>query len=950
MANTAANLFHGPNAGYVLDLYDRYVLDPASVDPETRAFFQTWTPPSPKVNGAAVAAAPQAQAQAAATVDVEHVLQAATYVQAIRALGHQAADISPIGDPTPDVTELPPEQFGLTAADLEALPASIVGGPCAAGAANAREAIERLREVYCGTIGYEHDHVQNAAERAWLREAVESGRFRQPLTAEQQQALLQRLTEVEAFERFLHTTYLGAKRFSVEGTDTLVPMLDEIIIDAAHAGTRDVVIGMAHRGRLNVLAHVLGKPYEAIFAEFEHGPRAGVAASDASATGWTGDVKYHMGLRRQAGPGYGTLVDVPVIMSPNPSHLEYVNPVAEGMTRASQEQRDQPGAPLHQPESALPIVLHGDAAFPGQGIVAETLNLSQLRGYRTGGTIHIIVNNQVGFTTDPVDSRSTLYASDLAKGFEIPVVHVHADDPEACLAVARMAVAYRVQFGRDFLIDLIGYRRWGHNEGDEPTFTQPRLYAEIAARPTVRALWAQQLEAQGAIPSGEGDRLINAALDRLQEIKAQADQAHEARPEDQPRAEGNGFVSNDDLAALGTRETGVSEERLRAYNDVLHSFPEGFTLNSKLERQLQRRRGALEREGGLDWAHAESLAFASILSDGTPIRFTGQDVERGTFSQRHLVLHDPRTGNRFTALQNLPDAASFAVFNSPLSEAAVLGFEYGYSVYAPDALVLWEAQFGDFANSAQVLIDQFIAAGHAKWRQVSALVLLLPHGYEGQGPEHSSGRLERFLQLAAGRNLRVANCTTSAQYFHLLRRQAASLATDPRPLVVMTPKSLLRHPRAGSSLEDLTRGSFQPVIDDAAARGRRERVSRVICCSGKVYVDLTTSQAYADNDGVAVVRVEELHPFPAELLRDVLAGYPGLGEIVWLQEEPKNMGAWAYMAPRLQELVGRETLVRYVGRPERASPAEGSSDVHADEQSRIVTEALEGVRALEMHD
>jgi 2-oxoglutarate dehydrogenase E1 component len=521
----------------------------------------------------------------------------------------------------------------------------------------------------------------------------------------------------------------------------------------------------------------------------------------------------------------------------------------------------------------------------------------------------------------------------------VPVIHVNADDPEACLSVARLAIAYRNKFKSDVLIDLVGYRRWGHNEGDDPSITQPKMYAEITARPTVRALWAQQLEAAGVIPAGEGERLVNAALDRLQEIKAVAEKGESALM-------GHGENGYNQGAIPGRPvETGVAEAMVKRFNDQLHTFPDDFTLNPKLARQLQRRRGALEREGGIDWAHAESLAFASIIAEGTPIRLSGQDAERGTFAQRHLVLHDPETGKTLTALQAMTDAASFAVYNSPLSEMAVLGFEYGYSVYAPETLVLWEAQFGDFANSGQVIIDQFIAAAEAKWRQSSALVMLLPHGYEGQGPEHSSARLERFLQLCAGRNLRVANCTTSAQYYHLLRRQAATLMTDPRPLVVMTPKSLLRHPQAGSSLDDLVHNRFEPVLDDRDARSRADAITRVVLCSGKVYVDVVAHEAYADAESVAVVRVEELHPFPVDELRSVLDGYPNLNEVIWLQEEPKNMGAWLYIAPRIRELL--DTLqpeggipLSYVGRPERASPAEGSSDDHSEEQSRIVSSAI----------
>ncbi|HMM42396.1 MAG TPA: 2-oxoglutarate dehydrogenase E1 component [Thermomicrobiales bacterium] len=920
--------FHGPNAGYILELYDQYLSDPASVDAQTRAFFAEWTPPPVGGNGAAVTAAAAAPA---AGVDVEKILAAANYAQSIRTYGHLAASIAPVTDARPPAPELDQQRFGLSDADLERLPAQVVDGPLVGQSRSAREAIERLRQVYCGSIGYEFDHVQDAEQRNWLRDAAETGAFHQPLDDEQKKALLQRLTEVEAFEKFLHTTYLGAKRFSVEGTDTGVPMLDVIVGDAARNGIREIVIGMAHRGRLNVLTHVLGKPYEAIFAEFEHGPRGGVSQTDTSDIGWTGDVKYHLGLRREAGAGSGTRVDVPIIMAPNPSHLEFVDPVVEGMARASQEDRENPGAPIHDPMGALPILIHGDAAFPGQGIVAETLNLSRLKGYTTGGTIHIITNNQIGYTTLPEDSRSTLYASDLAKGFEIPIVHVNADDAAACLEVARLAIAYRNQFKRDFLIDLIGYRRWGHNEGDEPTFTQPEMYARIAKHPTVRAIWAQQLEDEGVIGAGQGDQILAAEIDRLQQIREGSQATH-------PVEEGHQTPNS---ARPHEIETAVSSGVLHQINNALHTFPDDFVLNPKLKRQLERRKAALGADGAIDWALAESLAFGSILMEGTPIRLTGQDVQRGTFSQRHLVLHDPERGTLFSTLQSLPDAAAFAVWNSPLSESAALGFEYGYSVYAPETLVLWEGQFGDFANGGQVIIDQFIVAGQAKWRQTSSLVLLLPHGYEGQGPEHSSGRVERFLQLAANRNIRIANCTTSAQYFHLLRRQALLLESDPRPLVVMTPKSLLRHPRAGSSLRDLADGQFQMVIDDPVASERPKSVRRVVLCSGKVYVDLTNAE-HENAEEVAVVRVELLHPFPAEQVRAVLERYASATEIVWLQEEPQNMGPWQYMYGKLNGLfqeMGSKATLSYIGRPEQASPAEGSADAHAEEQARIVQAA-----------
>jgi 2-oxoglutarate dehydrogenase E1 component len=566
--------------------------------------------------------------------------------------------------------------------------------------------------------------------------------------------------------------------------------------------------------------------------------------------------------------------------------------------------------------------------------VPETLNLSGIAGYSTGGTIHIITNNQIGFTTEPRESRSTLYASDLAKGFEIPIVHVNADDVEACITVARMAHAYREQFGKDFLIDLVGYRRWGHNEGDEPAFTQPRMYSAISAHPTVRAIWAKTLEEQGVIAAGGADAMTAKVTASLQQARSEAEvnPYHDEPPPLPP-------------AGIARRTaTAVPAERLRALNDELLRRPAGFTVNPKLERTLERRRTALEQPNAIDWAHAESLAFASLVEEGIPIRLTGQDSERGTFSQRHLVFADPNTGTRFTPLQGLPQAkASFAVYNSPLSENACLGFEFGYSAHAPGVFVLWEGQFGDFANGAQVIIDQFIVSARKKWGQTPALVLLLPHGYEGQGPEHSSARLERFLQLAADDNIRVANCTTAAQYFHLLRRQALLLGSDPRPLVIMTPKSLLRHPRAASSLADLSEGRFQRVIDDPTARDRADEVTRLVLCSGKVHVDLMAMLNDEVIPALAIARLEELYSFPTEELREVLGRYGALREVVWLQEEPRNMGAWGYVAPRIRELLSPDVALLYCGRDASASPAEGSLSGHQAEQARLLRAAVEGL-------
>ncbi|MBI4544169.1 MAG: 2-oxoglutarate dehydrogenase E1 component, partial [Gemmatimonadetes bacterium] len=757
--------------------------------------------------------------------------------------------------------------------------------------------------------------------REWLREQIESGVHARPLAAEQKKRLLSRLTDVEAFEQFLHRAYLGQKRFSVEGTDVLVPMLELAIERAAAAGAREVVLGMAHRGRLNVLVHVIGRPYTAILAEFE---------KQHAGTGTTGDVKYHLGAEGAYTTAAGQQVRVTLL--PNPSHLEFVNPVVEGIARARQTR--QTGTVLERDENTvLPVLIHGDAAFSGQGVVAETLNLAELAGYRTGGTLHLIVNNQVGFTTLPREGRSTDYASDLARGFDIPIFHVNADDPQAALAVTRLALAYRERFHGDVLLDLIGYRRYGHNEGDEPAYTQPVMYATIEGQAPVRRLWAEALVAEGVVTA--------------EEVKATWDAAHQrlivAQDEVRRAGEANGGQSGPPPPEPATLEppvdTAVPAELLLELDQELHRWPADFAMNPKLGRQLQRRAGVLGGDGAIDWGHAEALALASLLAEGTPIRLSGQDTARGTFSQRHLLLFDVKTGAAYCPLAHLSRAqAPLEVFNTPLSEISTLGFEYGYSTVASDTLVLWEAQFGDFTNVAQVMVDQFMAAGRAKWGQTSRLVLLLPHGYEGQGPEHSSARPERFLQLAAEDNIRVANCTTPAQYFHLLRRQA--LLEELRPLVIFAPKSLLRHPQATSRLADLAEGRFHMVLDDAAAQGRRAEVTRVALCTGKFYYDLTTSEQRAGAGGIAVVRLEQLYPFPEEELARILAGYPALQEVVWVQEEPENMGAWRYMEPRLRVLAGTRLELGYIGRPDRASPAEGYAIAHEQQQAAIIQAAL----------
>ena len=853
-----------------------------------------------------------------------HVAAAMALIKAFRMHGHLAAQLDPLGTPPIGDPALDPGPLGLTPEVMAAIPSKVLR--IAVPGRTLAESLPHLQATYCGTMAYEIEHIATHEERVWLRAKIESGAYRQPLSADERRALLRRLTEVEALEKFLHKAYLGQKRFSIEGVDMLVPMLDLTIERAAESGARDVVIGMAHRGRLNVLAHTVGRPYETIFAEFEGGRQ--VEGGQLTPEGGTGDVKYHHGAEGAYVTAKGTAITVS--LSPNPSHLEFVSPVVDGRARAKQTQRRGRDA-HHDPSAALPIAIHGDAAFAGQGVVAETLNLGALKGYRTGGTLHLITNNQVGFTTDMEDARSTRYASDLAKGFDIPIIHVNADDPEASLSAARLAMEYRDRFHQDVLIDLVGYRRHGHNEGDEPAYTQPVMYERIRALPTVRERYAKTLIEAGVITQEESDRETEQAYQRLVEIQQgfKASMGRTVTKEREVRLSGAGQEV----------ETSLAPEFITSLNEQLLTWPEGFTVHPKLRKQLERRRAALS-DGGIDWAHAEALALASLLTEGVPLRITGQDTERGTFSQRHLVLHDASTGQAWAPIQKLPGAlAPLELHNSPLSELATLGFEYGYSAAAPEVLVLWEAQFGDFINGAQVIVDQFLSAGLSKWGLTTRLTLLLPHGYEGQGPEHSSARLERFLQLAAEGNIRVANPTTPAQYFHLLRRQARR--TRQRPLVIMTPKSLLRLPQANSKLEELAGGGWRPVLDDPTTVDDASRVTRLVLSSGKIYYDLLAEADKLEDGRPALVRLEQLYSFPWPEMRAVLARYSGLEELVWVQEEPRNMGAWTYVEPKLRELAPAGVTVTYVGRPERASPAEGYPAAHAAEQSRIIREALE---------
>jgi 2-oxoglutarate decarboxylase len=897
----------------------------------------TPAPPAP----AAAAAAARAGAESAArsgdrriqVIDEEllQAVQAATSVlKAHRTHGHLAARLDPLGTEPEGDPALDPDTVGLTPELMAKIPAKILR--MHVPGATLADALPHLKETYCGTIAYEIEHIASHRQRTWLRQKIEGGEFRKPLTTEEQKALLTRLIEVDAFERFMHKAYLGQKQFSIEGLDMTVAMIDEMIQLAAAHGAREVVVGMAHRGRLNVLAHNLGRPYETIFAEFE-----GASTLEAVTTipqGGTGDVKYHHGAQGsyQLPNGESILVN----LESNPSHLEFVHPVVVGAARAAQTTRQGPHA-HRDTDAAMPIVLHGDAAFPGQGVVAESLNLQALDGYKVGGTLHLVTNNQVGFTTDPEDARSTRWASDIAKGYDVPIIHVNADDVQACIHAVRLAFAYREEFGHDVVIDLIGYRRFGHNEADEPAYTQPEMYVKIKGHKRAAEIWADRLIAETTISKNEVEAQRQAIWDRLSalhaDLKAKIKAAEEAGGVTQQTGE-----YQLDRSPSPDVPTAVSHERLQTLNDELLTTPEGFTVHPKLVKQLERRRAAVGADGGIDWAHAEQLAYASLLTEGTPIRLTGQDVERGTFSQRHLVLHDAKTGQTVCPIQSLPGAlAPFELHNSPLSEIACLGFEYGYSAEAPETLVLWEAQFGDFANGAQVIIDQFITSGLAKWGQTSRLTLLLPHGYEGSGPEHSSARIERFLQSAAEGNVRVANLTTPAQYFHLLRRQAR--ITKQRPLVIFTPKSLLRLPQATNRIEHLAESKFFPVLGEP--RVPIEKVTRLVLCTGKIYYDLVSHPNRAGNEGVAVGRIELLYPFPESQVLELINTYPNLKEVVWAQEEPRNMGARAHMSPRLLQVLPKHLAFGYVGRPERAVTAEGYPAAHTAEQNRILRTALD---------
>jgi len=941
--------FDSQNAAYAQALYEEFARNPDSVPEEWQKFFALgpqvavqaglMVPEGLAENGGAsplpsagVGPTPTAGMDSELMVEESRaaraeadavrrllpvVARATSFIQAYRDHGHQLSHIDPLGSSPPGHPQLDPSFFGTSVEELEELPASLVME--GAEDESLAQVLRKLQRVYCGTIGYEFEHLEDPAVVRWLWNQVESGVHTQPMEAGQRVRLLQRLTEVEALEQFLHRAYLGQKRFSIEGTDTLVPMLDLALEESARMGAEHVVLGMAHRGRLNVLAHFVGVGYEEILREFE-----GIEAKGAFTVEGTGDVKYHHGAEGERSLPDGSTIRI--TLAPNPSHLEFVNPVVEGMVRALQYRGEEQEAE-QDTRAVVPILIHGDAAFAGEGVVAETLNIGRLAGYTIGGTVHIIANNQIGFTTLPAEGRSTRYSSDLAKGFSFPIIHVNADDPEACLSAVRLAMAYRSEYRDDVVIDLVGYRRHGHNEGDEPSYTQPLAAKAIKDHDTVTTIYGKLLVAESALAEQDVEAMQARVSAHLRDAQ------DEVRSEKHARTD---VISDGDLEVGLDAVPPVTLEALVEVNRATLATPDGFRVHEKLARQLSRRDEDFGPDFEMDWAHAEALAFGSLLQEGIPVRLTGQDSQRGTFSHRHLVLHDSETGQQHTPLADFGDAR-FEIHNSPLSEMAVLGFEYGFSVASDKDLVLWEAQFGDFANAAQVTIDQFVSSGWEKWGQLASLVMLLPHGYEGQGPEHSSARLERFLQLCAEDNMRVVSASTPAQYFHLLRRQAHG--RPERPLVVMFPKSLLRNPMATSLVSELVHGTFQPLLDDPFELDRAT-VTRLVLCSGKLYYDLIRSELREGASTVAIVRLEELYPFPGDALTTLVGRYPALEEVLWAQEEPRNMGAVAYVGPRLRSAVPRELRLSHVARPERASPAEGKNIGHVVEQARVVREVL----------
>ncbi|MDZ7659348.1 multifunctional oxoglutarate decarboxylase/oxoglutarate dehydrogenase thiamine pyrophosphate-binding subunit/dihydrolipoyllysine-residue succinyltransferase subunit [Fodinibius sp.] len=836
-----------------------------------------------------------------------------------RTRGHVLADLDPLSDEPRQSPELDLSYYDLTLWDLDR--EFYCGGLGGNEKATLREIITLLRETYCGKLGAEFMHILDLEERKWLRERMESTTNTPDLTKDQKEQILHKLNQAMAFEQFLHKKYIGHKRFSLEGEDTLIPMMDHMLEKAGQDQVEKIFMGMAHRGRLNILVNIMNKPYRKVFADFE-------GNLDPDSIQGSGDVKYHLGSKGIYETTSGEEIEIELM--PNPSHLESVNPVVEGATRATQD---------HDSENAekknVPVLIHGDAAFSGQGVVAETLNMSQLDAYKTGGTIHIILNNQIGFTTLPKDGRSTEYASDLAKAILAPIFHVNGDNPEEAVHAMQMAFEYRQKFGKDVVIDLIGFRKHGHNEGDEPAFTQPGMYQEIDNHPTVRDIYTDTLLGRGEFTEEEMQEIFNEFDELLREAFEDAKNAS-------PLEVTEDMINRHEMTQEDWNEfpdTTYSEDELKDIAVKLNTVPKDFDANPKLLRQLAKRAEIVDKnEQKIDWGFAEALAFGSLLKNGTTVRLTGQDAERGTFSHRHAILHGTETDQQFIPLNNLEDdQAPFYPYNSLLSEFAAVGFEFGYSAANLDALVIWEAQFGDFANGAQVMMDQYISASEAKWGQNSSLVMTLPHGYEGQGPEHSSARLERYLQLCAEDNMQVVNLTTPAQYFHILRKQAKQ--DDKKPLIIMSPKSLLRHPLATSKTDDLAKGQYQPFIPDQEVEDK-SNIDRLVICSGKVYYDLYKQRQEEEIDNVAIARLEQFYPFPDLDISNILEEFSHVDDIVWCQEEPKNMGAWTFVSTRIMQQLKDGQNLRYVGRLASASPAAGQKKVHKAEQEKLVNEAL----------
>ena len=927
----------GANAGFIAELYTRFLEDPRSVDESWRRFFSemnddvatllieargpSWAKREPPIIGNGAASADE-DALRRATTDSIRALQ---LIRAYRVRGHLEADLDPLGlEKRGPYPELDFRSYGFTESDLdrEIFIADLFGRE----RASLREIIAILRETYCGRIGVEYMHIQVPAERAWIQEKFERRQSRPVLSAGIRKEILRTVTQAETFERFLDRRYTGTKRFGIEGAESLMPALEAILHRGSELGIREFVIGMPHRGRLNVLANFVGKPFAAVFSEFQ-----GNSTNPEHVHG-SGDVKYHLGTSGDREVG-GQIIHLS--LAANPSHLEAVDPVVLGKVRAKQLQRGDT-----ERSQVAGILMHGDAAFAGQGLVAESLELSDLIGFCTGGTIHIIVNNQIGFTTAPSAARSSPYPSDVAKGVQAPIFHVNGDDPEAVVEVARVAAEFRQQFKKDVVVDLFCYRRHGHNETDEPAFTQPLMYRTIARHLTTRQIYAARLAEAGVLREGEADTIATRLITEL-EIQFEAAKSYRPNRADWLEGAWAGLEQAPDDDRRG--DTGVAGERLRQIGRGLVTVPEGFRLNPKIARQLEAKRAAIEAGEGIDWATAEALAIASLCAEGTHVRMSGQDSGRGTFSQRHAVVVDQETEEHYVPINHVsPEQAPFEIIDSPLSEAAVVGFEYGYSLADPSSLVLWEAQFGDFANGAQVIIDQFLSSGEAKWLRMSGLVMLLPHGYEGQGPEHSSARIERYLQLCAEDNIQVCNLTSAANYFHALRRQIRR--NFRKPLVIFTPKSLLRAKEVMSRLDEMETGtSFHRVIGESEAIAADNAVRRVVLCTGKIYFDLVKARAKDGDNRVALVRIEQLYPFPVNALAKVLQRYRN-AEIVWCQEEPQNMGAWNFVDRRIEQALGGLDVAskrpRFAGRAEAASPATGLFKRHVEEQAHLVAEVL----------